>query len=186
MNSGLLRYRLKRDTQARHAAVEQLASRLDLTLARDLSLFLAAHKYAYDSLVTSNDQYKNILEQRQSCIIKDLQILGHDYPPPRMQTTVQSQNNLGHLYVITGAHLGAKVLARQWEKSRDPRVLKAKHFMADTSLAEPWKMFNIQISAIPADGAKADAIVNSANQCFDLFQSAFTQVMTQKESAHVL
>ncbi len=168
-----LRLRLRYDTREAHQRLDDSAGGLDLAKLDDAGAFMAAHAAAYHSLKPHSALGRLILGGRLQRASKDLTILG--LPIPRAQTlkTLEVADDLALLYVISGSHLGAKQLDRQRARSQDSRVRNAHHLLTDPVAPKIWREVVQDLRALPACGARADAIVASANAIFDHFKLAF-------------
>ncbi|MCJ8190327.1 biliverdin-producing heme oxygenase [Sphingomicrobium aestuariivivum] len=115
-----VRASLKAATDARHEALDDLFSTLDLTKREDYVRFLLAQAAAllpYEAALDHAGAATVIPDwpahRRGPAILADLEAMGHDLPPPvAIQPVLGTPDILGAAYVLEGSRLGGEVIRR--------------------------------------------------------------------------
>lgn len=168
-----LRDRIRSDTSMEHKRLDDCVSNLSLRSKSGLSVYLRSHLTAYNVISKQVKNAPDYIGKRARLAIKDLEILGSNSERIDFSFILGPVEPIGLQYVIEGSHLGARILVREWALSLDDRVKAAKFFINDTSLAEPWKSTINVLKSTESNSSKSDKVVETANNCFQLFRAAF-------------
>jgi len=181
-----LRTRLREETRAAHLRLDEIAKDLDLAHYADVSIFAVAHHAAYSALDKAFQGDFALTRLRLDKATQDIHALGLPTTGLAIADIPSAMSELGVTYVIAGSHLGAKVLTKQWSKTRDPRVNAASHLLRDEVLEREWAAVLTTLKSLPATGRGADDVVAGAIACFDLFRAAFNAARTMRTPDYVV
>ncbi|MEM6439977.1 MAG: hypothetical protein AAF763_09840 [Pseudomonadota bacterium] len=174
--SGDGRWLLRSETRAEHDAVDALYARLDVRDASDLRTLLRAHASALAPLVPSleavwPDACSAAAVAR--LIRSDLTTLGDDGAPSPPLVAARAFDGacpLGVAYVVTGAHLGLKLLERRWRGAADPRVRAAGAYLRSGHQKGAWPAV---LAALAPLAPRSPACLDGARRSFALYADAF-------------
>ena len=184
MDEITLRQRLRLETAADHARVDELFSQFDLTGPVGLGEFLSVSYLAYDCLGEVLQPYDGMVPPAPPLeeILADLSGLGRprlDWP---QRPSLSGIHPLGVIYVIAGSHLGGTILHERWRASEDERVKGAGRFLTFLSDRACWSQFLRFLPSVDIGQIERNHVVESAKACFSLYETACRYVM--KETAH--
>ena len=151
---------------------------LDLSKYDDMATYVRAHDLAYRSLAAAHGKSLPLISQRLERARADLSALQCRPSPAPLVEMTAIPDTCGINYVILGAHLGSKLLSRQWATTTDQRVRGAHHLLQDDTLHAQWREFVARTDQSRATGSFADEAVAAAQETFRLFQTAFETIMT--------
>ncbi|MEO0391484.1 MAG: hypothetical protein AAF218_11175 [Pseudomonadota bacterium] len=168
-----LRWGLRSDTAAAHAALDQAVSAFDLSKPLGLARFLHMQALALGSLQAAGlgGRCAGLIGTLNGAARADLDTLG---APTPQATAVPPFEALAVDYVVSGALLGSKILTQRWRASADPAVQRAGQYFGATRGLEAWRDFQEDAARISAHSARADRICRDAAGVFALFQRAAT------------
>lgn len=189
-SSASLRSRLREDTRDLHDRLDHDVARLDLSSRSGLGAFLQLQHQGFASLLyglASNDGSGSgidpaptlhaDLRRHLDAVERDLKLLGAPpLGPDGHHTPADGFQPLAVAYLLYGSRAGASLLRRDWEQATDPRVRMARSFFTMAPSVAAWTHLRDGLGAMPADDARADAVVASARQAFDLFISVARQL----------
>ncbi len=173
---GAARKRLRAETQAAHSALDQI---LDLSALVSRPAYLA---YLSGNLPCAAIEagladagVRRFLpdwqqRQRRDSLQQDLDALGGQQitaSPCAIESDIGTI--MGWSYVLEGSRLGARLILQFVEKSVDPAVRSATHFLRHGEGENLWGSFQAALSQIDGDGVaitRACAAANAAFQCF--------------------
>lgn len=155
-----------------------MAQSSDLACYDDLSNFVRAQACALAALDRAVKGAHDLISSQLARALEDLRRLGTQPAQSRIPVNAERLEETGITYVIAGAHLGAKTLARHVASSDDPRVRPLKLFQND-ALPAAWQELVAALKCRPAYGAQSDRVVVSALECFSAFRAAFETHMTR-------
>lgn len=173
-----IRWALRQDTAAAHAAIEQLYETLDLSSRPGLTVFLAAHAAAFRAIVGALDatvpaELADRVAAMIALIEADLATLDVTRHPQGLPAPSPVADPLGLVYVVAGSRLGARILARRAAASPDPAVRGACGYLAAAQSDGLWPAFvaHLEDRALPPrDQAR---VIAGAHAGFACFESAY-------------
>lgn len=166
---GNLRARLRAETQDVHEKLDNALGFLDVSETEGQRLFLKGNAYAFAELIGHSSTARDLLIHRLKLANEDLASFGVSPVEIRFPAGEVPLDELGVSYVVAGSHLGAKVLMRRWNTPTE------KKFLSDGTLPNLWRSVLEALSVIPANGSRADAVVESAKTCFEYFERGFAR-----------
>jgi len=197
-SSASLRGRLRTDTRDLHERLDADVARLDLCARSGLGAFLQLQQQGFGSLlgdlaagaggISGIDPAPTLradLRRLLDAVERDLKLLGTPPLTPDPQSPTASPTAspiadgfqpLAVAYLLYGSRAGASLLRRDWEKATDPRVRMARSFFTMTPSVAAWTHLRDGLDAMPADNARADAIVASARRAFEVFIAVAQQL----------
>lgn len=172
-----LRDRLRALTSQDHAALDAIASALDLETALGYGDFLRASAAALIPLELALERAGVEgwlddwpLRSRRAALALDLAALGLSAPVSEPEPTPSRAFGVGLLYVLEGSRLGARVLARRVRQA-EPDMPVA--YLTHGDDAHPWRSFLTWLEAQPKVGLRTDEAVAGARYGFQCFSAAF-------------
>ncbi len=174
-----LRHHLRHRTQSDHENVDRVMSRFDLTTLKGFSGFLAIHHSSFRAIqyfATADSPTRLALDEMVQRLSADLATLG----AAEADFVVPSAKNIDGLaidYLIEGSRLGSQILKRRWMAAEDPRIRNATAYFSLPPDPQRWRAVCDQLSAVPAQSDRAEAIVEDTRFLFGLFyNTARTQL----------
>ncbi|MAP95559.1 MAG: hypothetical protein CMK07_11470 [Ponticaulis sp.] len=175
--------RLRQDTRICHDRVDDVFGKLDFTTREGVCTFLQWNLRAYSCLDEWCRQSCLLLPERSTMIEEDLNVLGFESETNSLTPPDQPADPEGVAYVVLGSTMGARVLRKIWQTSTDETVLRAGRFLCDNSLDIPCRDLMASLKSQPHLGEKADRMVETAIQTFDVFLRSSQQAeQTEKVS----
>lgn len=160
---------LRAATAAKHAAVDAIFSRFDLTDSRSYVRFLVAHARVLPAIELRLAGFEELppFAPRTEALRADLAALGLampeplDFPPPQSRAAA-----LGALYVIEGSRLGGVMLARLVSPDLPRAYLSAGH------AAGAWRAFSERLDDECGGIERLRQAIAGAEAAFDLYARA--------------
>ncbi|WP_375261683.1 biliverdin-producing heme oxygenase [Palleronia sp.] len=171
-----LRSRLRADTAAQHARLDEAISTADVSTRSGFARFMQTHHAAFRAIdaVAPRAELRDLADRAGH----DLASLGvatgsiPDAGVPLDRDAVE--------YVLQGSRLGTKVLRRRWQESTDPQVQAADAYFDAPIDPSAWRATCDALEARPASGAASDRVVSDARRIFDIFQTALARAPGEK------
>jgi heme oxygenase len=169
---------LRDGTRAEHAALDAAAAGLDLAQRGDMAAFLsmmaAGVAPVEQAIARGRPPAPDWPRRRRMPALRaDLATLRRGAPPPIAVAIPQGPcAALGALYVLEGARVGGRMLARRAAQSADPAVRDATRFLNDPRGPGLWRDFVAGLNALPPGAVDRDAAVGGARAAFDVFLRA--------------
>lgn len=180
-----LRHALRLGTRAAHERLERCFGAFNLTRHADYAAFLRAQAAALVRLEAALERagiaaiLPDWAERRRAAQIRtDLQRLGctASVPLDEVDWITNRPAMLGATYVLEGSRLGGAVLRDRVLAADDPRIPAAAAFLSHGEDARLWQSFRTWLSSHQLTRQECSTMINSANQCFGLFEQAGLQV----------
>ncbi len=171
-----LRGRLKSDTAIEHKKIDDLYSKLNLSIFNDYKIFLTAHYIALSSIegFLKNDFNKTALPPCQTDLIaNDLLSLNLKVPQQSIFLKSDDINKLGLSYVISGAHFGAKVLLERALAGSDERIHSSVSYLSSDRMRSYWPKLTAQLKSAASNEKDYHVIVKGANHAFMVFGDSY-------------
>lgn len=168
-----VRDRLRTATGYQHERVDALFGRLNLADEADYRLFLTSHAAALLPMEQWLDRHAGMVvddwpaRSRGAALLADLAAMdipvpmGEPFAPPPSEPSVG-----GILYVLEGAKMGGRVLARQVREGLP------KQYLAAGGNSASWKMLVSRLDDIVVTGEDLSTATRSASLAFDRFTMA--------------
>lgn len=163
-----LRSRLRADTAAQHARLDEAISTADISTRSGFTRFMQTHHAAFRAIdaVAPRAELRDLADRAG----RDLARMGMATGPmPESDGPLDSQ---AVDYVLHGSRLGTKVLKRRWQTARDPQVQAADAYFGAPIDPAAWRATCAALEARPAAGAASDRVVSDAGRIFDMFRTA--------------
>ncbi|WP_298913165.1 biliverdin-producing heme oxygenase [uncultured Algimonas sp.] len=167
-----LRQRLRRDTADSHNRIDARMGSLDLTTVGGLSKLLSAHYLVQSLFGALADERLEFLPELR----RDLDALGTARPVWTDPPGAQGVHPLGYRYVVSGSHMGARLLHRDWMQARDPQVRAAGRYLQANLDSRAWPDLLAEMKAADPAAIDADHVVASANRVFEAYDRAATEL----------
>ena len=180
---GIMRERLKQETDAVHRRLDDAFSLLDLSNPEDYRVFLAANADAYRAVLDALPPENALAETiggLHALLLGDIAALTGEAHRRQLHKTPDTPHSLGVQYVLAGSHFGKRVLTKRWSKSQDARVLAAGAFLANDVLPAMWPTTLKMLDDIDPKNDEANVIVYSAHGTFSIFHDSLNQHSTQR------
>jgi heme oxygenase len=178
---GTARHRLRVETHAAHAALDQRIAPATIgrrsMYAEYLLGFLPCISIELGLVEAGVSRFLPDWLQRQRCeaLMHDLAALS---VPQCQQPSSVVESDIGSImgwsYVLEGSRLGARLILRSVEKSEDPIVRSATRFLRHGEGENLWASFQSALSQIDGDVLAISRACLAANAAFDCFLNAFS------------
>lgn len=165
---------LKAATREDHARLDARMSAIDLRAADGFVRFLSIHQGCFRQmrgLAAPRTLTWQSLDDMVQALEADLASMGAA-PAPTVPCDAPRVDGLAMDYVIEGSRLGTKVLRRNWLGASDPAVRRASAYFSLVPTPGRWHEICEKLSELPADGARARAIIEDTRMLFSLFYTA--------------
>lgn len=166
------RFFLKRRTDAAHARVDALFSKLDLSKAEDYRTFLSAQAGPHLSVEAAIDAAGAEMflpdwpaRRRGEALRQDLADLGLESPPPQALPLDGEAETLGAIYVLEGSRLGGAMLKRRVPSSAPRR------FLDQDQASGMWRKLLEKLDEALYDEARLEAAAGAAERVFARFEA---------------
>lgn len=149
---------------------------LSLDRREGLAHFLHAHTVALDAIeqaIRANKPSMDCPLHLSAIARRDLARLGAPCPSPGIFPELADAHPWGLIYVIAGAHLGARVLKERWKRSTDTAVRQAGEYLSASEMKTYWPIFVKQLNALEPTPAETSSILSGADAAFAVFEQAF-------------
>lgn len=183
---GSLRDRLRADTRAAHAALDERVSGFDLATVPGLRGFLTMQARALTALAGVSDgaACAPIITSLGARARVDLARLPGGVPDTGA-AKVARPHPLALDYVITGSRLGTRVLKQRWAASADPAVRGVGAYFGAPDHVDAWRAFCNEASVRAGEGAEADRIVADAVALFYFYDTCARSAAPRQKEANV-
>lgn len=171
---------LRDETRAEHERVDRLLSSFDIGRRGDLTAFLGIHRMCFSAMakVAAQGGYAHrALGEMLHHIDADLAVL-QATDLNRSAPTLGETDPLALDYMIEGSRLGTQVLKRRWAASRDPIVARASGYFSKGPTPGRWRKVCDDLSAVPAESARAARIIEDTQKLFALFHDVSSNWMS--------
>ena len=174
MSAPTLRDRLREGSAEIHARLDAAVGRADLLSVDGYAAFLAMNARAFGALAESGAKGElatnDMLDALALAATTDLGTMGHPRPTT---TTLRPVLPLAVDYVVLGSRLGTRVLRRTWQSAEDARVLAADRYFGQPEHTDLWRTLCRDLSAMPGNDPKAQAILDDVMALFALFLESY-------------
>lgn len=177
-----LRHRLRSATAEAHARIDARFGGLDLTSLSDYRCFLEANADALLPLENALIEAGVVrifpdweMRSRRRAILNDLAAIHGTFRPFPPLASLDFGGVLGTMYVLEGSRLGARMLLRTIERTRDPRVTAATAYLRHGEGHQLWPSFLAMLEQHATALDSEDGAIEGALRAFDLFDRAAAQ-----------
>jgi heme oxygenase len=176
------RQRLRVDTQAAHAALDQRVALTHPVSREAYMAYLLGNTpcIAIEAALTEAGIDRLLpdwpLRRRRHSLLLDLAAFDLQPPePPAIVIPPETGAILGWSYVLEGSRLGARLILQSVALSHDPTIRAATHFLRHGEGLDLWRSFLPALSQIDDNAAAIDQAVSAATKAFQYFLVTFPQ-----------
>ncbi len=168
-----LREALRLETREDHERTEAAFDAADIRSAAGLSFVLQAHRLALTAIRKADPAGDELYRPSIGAIEADLSTLSaKPFPLQSIAMSTVALQPLGVRYVVSGSHLGARVMAKQIASSSDARVVAANRYFGAGLGADKFQVILQELNALPSDAKLRDALIRSAKSAFEAYRLA--------------
>ncbi|WP_162254020.1 biliverdin-producing heme oxygenase [Sphingomonas sp. Root1294] len=172
-DDGSLRERLRRETAGAHERVDALFGACDFGTEQGYAAFLRAQAVAWETLRPLLDQGSTA---RADALLRDLDELGLEAPPPLADVRLPGEATIGHGYVLEGSRLGSAVLLRQLRAKAPALADRASAYLHESGDTAGWRLVSTRLQKSDGACANDEDIIGDALFVFDLFERSWQAV----------
>lgn len=165
-----LRDRLRRETAGAHERVDALFGACDFGTEQGYGAFLRAQAVAWETLRPLLDEGSTA---RADALLRDLDELGLEAPPPLADVQLPEEATIGHGYVLEGSRLGSTVLLRQLQAKSPALADRASAYLLESGDTAGWRLMSTRLQKGDVTCVNEDGIIEDALFVFDLFERSW-------------
>lgn len=174
-NEGGLRKLVRSALAEDHDRVDAQFAELDIQSRSGLTVFLQAHRAAFDAIAVSGTSFEGrVKDTHLFDIIKalDTDLKALRVPVLRLNVPAFSYDPLAVDHIVLGSRLGTAVLRSKWLMSSDRQVRQARSYFAQPQMTEEWRAHCMHLSSLDATDETGRNLIEDARRLFVLFESA--------------